>query len=75
MNLNNIDCKMNKNKKLLRYLGLLSLVILGLQLMISNKILSFKYDSHFGAISLLILVILMGLIFYQQRNHLNSGKK
>ncbi|MFN3999935.1 MAG: hypothetical protein ACK4HU_19100 [Algoriphagus sp.] len=66
---------MNKNKKLLRYLGLLSLVILGLQLMISNKILSFKYDSHFGAISLLILVILMGLIFYQQRNHLNSGKK
>jgi amino acid permease len=75
MNLINQNYRMNQDKKILRYLGLLSFVILGFQLMISNKILSFQYDSYFGAISLLVLVILMGLIFYRQRNHLNSGKK
>ncbi|MCH7410458.1 hypothetical protein MM239_13710 [Belliella sp. DSM 111904] len=59
--------QLERNKKLKIIFSVIALVLFSIQLLISYGLVSFKYESYFGAIVLFILVVLMSIIIFKQK--------
>ncbi|MCH7399558.1 hypothetical protein MM236_16260 [Belliella sp. DSM 107340] len=59
--------QLERNKKLKIIFSVIALLLFSIQLLISYGLVSFKYESYFGAIVLFILVVLMSIIIFKQK--------